>query len=110
MHDHVDLVKRFERLFKEILDIRGLRHIRLHGDGFSAGVVNFGYDCFSFSWVAGIMHRDCEAVACQSFCHYTSDSTRPARDDRAFVGDVFIIQKYAVLIIRKMHCWNTCYA
>src|SRR5207302_6799798 len=27
-----------------------------------------------------------------------------------FVGDVFMIQKYAVLIIRKMHCWNTCYA
>jgi hypothetical protein len=27
-----------------------------------------------------------------------------------FVSDVFMIQKYAVLIIRKMHCWNTCYA
>src|SRR6267378_6957739 len=28
----------------------------------------------------------------------------------ALFVEVLMIQKYAVLIIRKMHCWNTCYA
>src|SRR6266403_5442021 len=84
VHDHIDRAKDVERLLEESLDVRGLRRIRLHGDGFSAGAFNFGYDCFSFSRVAGIMHCNSEAVARQSFRQYTSDSTRRAGDDRAF--------------------------
>src|SRR6266436_5672326 len=63
VHDHVDLTERVECLLEESLDVPGLRHIRLYGDGSSAGVVNFGYDCFSFSRIAGIMHCNSEAVA-----------------------------------------------
>jgi hypothetical protein len=44
MDDHVDLSKSFKRLFEQMLDVRGLRHIRLHRDGVSAGVFNLGYD------------------------------------------------------------------
>jgi hypothetical protein len=44
VHDHVDLAKGFERLFKKIFDIRGFRHVRLHGYGLAAAVVNFAYD------------------------------------------------------------------
>jgi hypothetical protein len=84
VHDHVDRAKSFQRLLEESLDVRGLRHIRLHGDGFSACAFNFGYDCLSFSRIAGIMHCNSEAVARQSFRHYTSDSTRRAGHDGAF--------------------------
>ena len=44
MDDHVDLSKSLKRLFEQMLDVRGLRHIRLHGDGVSAGLFNLGYD------------------------------------------------------------------
>ena len=33
MDDHVDLSKSCKRLFEQMLDVRGLRHIRLHCDG-----------------------------------------------------------------------------
>jgi hypothetical protein len=49
VHDHIDRAKGVERLLEESLDVRGLRHIRLHSDGFSAGAFNFGYDCFSLA-------------------------------------------------------------
>src|SRR4029077_4098887 len=64
VHDHVDGTKSLERLLEETLDLCGLCHIRLHGDGFSAAAVNFRYNAFSFPWVAGVMHCNSEAVAC----------------------------------------------
>jgi hypothetical protein len=48
MDDHVDLSKSFEHLFEQMLDVCGLRHIRLHRDGVSAGVFNLGYDRLRF--------------------------------------------------------------
>jgi len=76
--------KAFQRLLEESLDVRGHRHIRLHGDGFSAGAFNFGYDCFSLGRIARIMHGNSEAVARQSFRHYTSDSTGRAGYEGTF--------------------------
>jgi hypothetical protein len=33
MDDHVDLSKSFKRLFEQMLDLRGFRHIPLYRDG-----------------------------------------------------------------------------
>jgi hypothetical protein len=69
-----DLAEGFERLLEKLFNIRGLRHIRLHGDTFPTAALDLGYNCFSFCWVTGKVDYDGEAIAGESLCHHTSDS------------------------------------